>query len=187
MMQMTDYQRELVAQHLELVEQTIRKRIKICGGVLLTYEDFYQTGCEALCRAAMKYKHDVGSFEPFACRVIYNALIDYCRSQNVHLYSQYGIPLESDSDDYALEYMCTINDLEDEIHVRELRNVLSASKARYSGITLRGIEAMELRCLGYSTRDIARRYETTPNNVNAWISRARSRLTHDPELMKLFA
>lgn len=187
MKQMTEYQRELVAQNLELVEQTIRKRIKINGGVLLSYEDFYQVGCEALCRAAMEYRHEVGSFEPLACRVIYNALIDHCRDQNVHLTSKYGVPLESDSDAYALEYMGTEDNLDEEIYLRELRGVLAASKKRYTGITRRGIEAMELKSMGYNARDIAERYNTTTNNVTAWISRARAKLMNDPELMKLFA
>lgn len=45
---MTEYQRELVEQNLELVTQVIRKRIKVNGTVLQSYDDFYSVGCEAL-------------------------------------------------------------------------------------------------------------------------------------------
>lgn len=38
---MTEYQRELVEQNLELVTQVIRKRIKVNGTVLQSYDDFY--------------------------------------------------------------------------------------------------------------------------------------------------
>ena len=77
MKQMTDYQRELVEQNMDLVDQVIKKRIKVAGDVLLTHEDYYQIGCEALCRAAMSYKQEIGSFVPFACIAIYNAIIDH--------------------------------------------------------------------------------------------------------------
>ena len=46
---MTDYQRELVIEHLGLIDQVIRKRIRVRGTPLLSYEDFYSVGCEALC------------------------------------------------------------------------------------------------------------------------------------------
>ena len=48
---MTDYQRELAIEHLGLIDQVIRKRIRVRGTPLLSYEDFYSVGCEALCDA----------------------------------------------------------------------------------------------------------------------------------------
>ena len=36
---MTDYQRELVIEHLGLIDQVIRKRIRVRGTPLLSYED----------------------------------------------------------------------------------------------------------------------------------------------------
>ena len=48
MKMMTEYQRELVVSNLDIVERTIRTRIKVNGQALQTYEDFYQIGCEAL-------------------------------------------------------------------------------------------------------------------------------------------
>lgn len=74
---MTDYQNELVMEHLDLVNWVIRTRISVPNRPLLTYDDFYAIGCEAICRAALKYQADSGEFAPFACRYIYNAIITW--------------------------------------------------------------------------------------------------------------
>ena len=187
MNQMTDYQRELVTQHLHLVEQTIRKRVRVLGENLLSYDDFYQIGCEALCIAAMKYNLDRGAFEPFACRVIYNAIIDHCRAQSVHTTRRYDAPLESDSDSYALAYLSDRDNADSRIFYHTLMSVLDSCKSRYSGVALRGIEALEMKSLGYSCSEIAKRYGTNSNNVTAWMSRARQKLMMDPEFLKYFA
>ena len=62
---MTDYQNELVMEHLDLVNWVIRTRISVPNRPLLTYDDFYAIGCEAICRAALKYQADSGEFAPF--------------------------------------------------------------------------------------------------------------------------
>ena len=77
---MTDYQEALVLENLDLVNWVIRTRISIPNRPLLTYDDFYAIGCEAICRAALKYQPDMGAFAPFACRYIYNAIVDHCRA-----------------------------------------------------------------------------------------------------------
>ena len=59
---MTDYQNELVMEHLDLVNWVIRTRISVPNRPLLTYDDFYAIGCEAICRAALKYQADMRSF-----------------------------------------------------------------------------------------------------------------------------
>jgi len=186
MKQMTDYQRELAAQHLVLVDETIRKRIKVANEVMLTHDDYYLVGCEALCMAAMKYTHERGAFAPFACRVIYNALIDYSRNQCRHSMRRYDEPLEDDSDNYALYYLSDDDRAEDTVFSKQVLQALVSCKSRCSGITLRGIEALELKSFGYSSAEIAERYGTTINNVNAWISKARKKLRQDPEFLKCF-
>lgn len=82
---MTDYQDALVLENLDLVNWVIRTRISIPNRPLLTYDDFYAIGCEAICRAALKYQPDTGAFAPFACRYIYNAIVDHCRAMNYRL------------------------------------------------------------------------------------------------------
>lgn len=183
MKMMTEYQRELVVQNLDVVEKTIRTRIKVNGQALQAYEDFYQIGCEALCRAAMDYKVEIGFFE-FGGRYVYNALIDHCRKQNVHLSRKHDYIIESDSDSYALDYFGQVVDFDDDIYLRDLRAAFNACKEHYTGIARRGIEAIELKSYGFTTREIADQYGTTVNNVNAWISRARSKLKSNPEFMR---
>lgn len=46
---MTDYQDALVLENLDLVNWVIRTRISIPNRPLLTYDDFYAIGCEAMC------------------------------------------------------------------------------------------------------------------------------------------
>lgn len=60
---MTDYQNELVMEHLDLVNWVIRTRISVPNRPLLTYDDFYAIGCEAICRAALKYQADSGELK----------------------------------------------------------------------------------------------------------------------------
>lgn len=187
MKMMTEYQRELVAQHLSVVDSTIKRRIKVNGCVLQTYEDFYQIGCEALCKAAMSYNPEVGAFEPFGARYVYNAIIDHCRHQNMLANIKCDVDVFSDADGYALTYFGAVSDLDEAIDLKRTNDAIKRSKHKYDGITLRGIEAIELKSVGYTTREIADRYGTTVNNVNAWISRARSRLRMDPDLAFIFA
>ena len=147
---MTDYQNELVMEHLDLVNWVIRTRISVPNRPLLTYDDFYAIGCEAICRAALKYQADSGEFAPFACRYIYNAIIDHCRAMN-----------------YRLQRSVDAGSEEGEVFF----------------VARKGVEAIELKLQGYESVEIANLYGTTVNNVNAWISRARSKLRNEPALM----
>lgn len=185
---MTEYQRALVEEHLYVVDWVIKTRLKVPGGPHMSHEDFFQTGCEALCRAAMRYDPATGSFEPYASRVIYNSIIDYCRKTNARAKPLVDMDMICDNDSYALNM--TNLSAEGEYQNVEFSDAMEAfqtCRKRYEGIVLRGIEAMELKMLGFETRDIAAKYQTTVNNVNAWISRARKRLQADPELMAFFA
>ena len=100
---MTDYQNALVLDNLDLVNWVIRTRISIPNRPLLTYDDFYAIGCEAICRAALKYNADTGEFAPFACRYIYNAIVDHCRAINFRMERNVEIP-ENEDIAIALRY-----------------------------------------------------------------------------------
>ena len=76
MNKMTEYQCKLVEENLDIIDWVIRCRVKVNGQVLQTYEDFYQIGCEALCRAALAYYPERGTFSPLGSRYVYNAIID---------------------------------------------------------------------------------------------------------------
>ena len=152
---MTDYQRDLVLGHLDLVTQVIRKRIKVNGCVMLTFDDFYSVGCEALCHAAMRYTPARGEFSPFAAVLIYNAIIDHCRKHNRLMNTHSDLPTEPDNESISLRHFSVDYDIDSEITCTQIAEVVSGCKARYTGIAKRGIEALELKCLGYSSREIA--------------------------------
>ena len=181
---MTDYQRELAIEHLGLIEQVIRKRIRVRGTPLLSYEDFYSVGCEALCDAAMRYRPEEGEFEPYAYVMLYHAMIDHCRKQNRQQSFASDLSVDVDNEAISLEVLSTTDgDIEDALDWADLARVVSACKKDFSGVARLGIEALELKSLGYSSREIAERYSTTVNNVNAWISRARSKLMSDSRFL----
>ena len=181
---MTDYQRELAVEHIALIDQVIRKRIRVRGTLLLAYEDFYSVGCEALCNAAMRYRPESGEFEPYASVMIYNAMIDHCRKQNRHCGFASDLPVEADNESISLEaFSTTDGDIDAALDMAALARVVSDCKERFSGVARLGIEALELKSLGYTSREIADRYNTTVNNVNAWISRARSKLMNDSQFL----
>ena len=101
---MTDYQDALVLENLDLVNWVIRTRISIPNRPLLTYDDFYAIGCEAICRAALKYQPDMGAFAPFACRYIYNAIVDHCRAMNYRL--ERNVEISEDENASLLDIPC---------------------------------------------------------------------------------
>ena len=53
------------------------------------------------------------------------------------------------------------------------------------GVARKGVEAIELKLKGYEATEIAKHYDTSVNNVNAWISRARSKLRNEPALLEI--
>ena len=53
------------------------------------------------------------------------------------------------------------------------------------GEAVRNYSAWELKSIGFTTREIAQRYDTTVNSVNAWISKARVVLRNEPDILAL--
>ena len=77
---LNDLQRQRVEDHLALVEQVLRRSIKTNETVDgMGHDDLYQEGCIALCRAAVSYREEMGSFPAYAKVVIRNHLLDRCR------------------------------------------------------------------------------------------------------------
>ena len=64
---LNDLQRRRVEDHLALVEQVLRRSIKTNETVDgMGHDDLYQEGCIALCRAAVSYREEMGSFPAYA-------------------------------------------------------------------------------------------------------------------------
>jgi RNA polymerase sigma factor, sigma-70 family len=182
---MTEYEEKLVMDNLRLVDHIIRTRFHYwSASVLMTYEDLQAVGREALCRAAARYKPELGQFCTFAGRCIVNALIDHCKRETGHNKAAAAIT-DGDLKEEIMETAACVNVEEDMIGALAVEQVLDRLKMEYTGVARMGIEAIELKLLGLSSAAIAERYGTTVNNVNAWISRARSKLRTDDQILDL--
>lgn len=149
-------QQEMVEQHLELVSIIIRKYISTNEQIRgLEYDDLYQCGCLALCKAVYHYDGRV-KFETFAGTVIHHALLDECRKAKT-VYSRqmsYDAHAHSDDDDgdRFAELIQDSYDIDDSIFSEELMQIVETAKKTHKGAVLKGIEAIELRIKGYPVR-----------------------------------
>ncbi len=178
---MNSQERELVEKHLYLVRNTVLGTISINESIQgLGYDDLYQTGCEALCHAALKYREDAGaSFHTFACMVIKNCLISHCRkvAKTQAPLEYMDAPQVSGSD---LTFADTLADKNyHALSDTDTFFFLSEAEKRYSGIARKGIDALALKCRGHTGVEIAALYGVPPNHVAAWISRASQKLRKD--------
>lgn len=179
---LTDGQQDLVEQNLPLVSKTISRYIQtkenVCG---LGYEDLYQEGCVALCRAAATYDGTTALFSTYATTLIRNHLLDCCRAICNRQRLQPSISLDAAEEDGGpvipgLSDKYAMDALIDQLQTAEL---LAACKQRYTGVARLGIEALELKINGYSGADIARLYDVKPNHIGAWIARAAQKMRKD--------
>lgn len=181
---MNNKERELVEKHLYLVRSTVLGTISINESIQgLGYDDLYQTGCEALCHAAQKYREGTGAaFPTFASVVIKNRLLSQCRK-----ISRVQAPLEymdaPQTSGSSLTYVDTLPD--QNYHALSDTDTflfLSEVRKQYSGIAGKGIDALILKCGGHTGVEIAVRYGVAPNHVAAWISRASKMLRKDLQI-----
>ena len=174
----------MVERELPWVSWTIKQFITCNENTVgLGYEDMYQEGCIALCRAAALYRAGNGEFSTFAVTVIRNHLLDYCRKlaagqrdisvisfETLHedgIERQTGEARPPAMEDDALERL-------------GVTQLLRNRRNRYAGVARRGVEALELKVLeGYGVTEIARLYNSKPNEVGAWISRAAKKIRKD--------
>ena len=182
---MTEFEEKLVIENLDLVDKVICTRITWrASSVLMTYEDLQAVGREALCRAAMHYNPRSGPFAPFARKCIYNAVIDHCRSENTVRRMTGG----SGDDENGLDLLDKAGAKDSGSRLADAlaaKRLLSRYEKQYTGISKLGVEALELKLLGFSSSEIAKKYGTNVNNVNAWISRARQKLQREEEIQEL--
>lgn len=169
---LNDLQRRRVEEHLALVEQVLRRSIKTNETVDgMGHDDLYQEGCIALCRAAVSYREEMGSFPAYAKVVIRNHLLDRCREIQSARKNLPLLSLDAFAEMGAPEPVSPFH-TEDLISDVSSDALLSHFRNRYHGTARLGIEAMELRVRGYSCADIAKLYQKKPNYIGACISRA---------------
>ena len=185
-------QRRLVEKSLPLVRWTIRRYISSNESVTgLGLDDLYQEGCTALCRAAASYQPERGEFSTLAVTAIRNHLTEYCRKIAADTRNLPTLSLEAMAEEGR---EIEANGMgppaaEDEALVRiSIAQVLKSRKDRYTGSAKLGIEALELKVLeGRGVTEIARLYDSKPNEVGAWIARAAKKLREDATDGELYA
>lgn len=186
---MTEAEQNLVVNHLYLVRNLILYRSGYQKGIVgLEYEDLYQTGCIALCKAATSYQKGRGaSFKTYATRVISNQLLDHRRHFGYIQSRLCYLDAPASHSDENRHYLDLIPASKESAlySEAELLDILGQVKDRYTGIIRKGIEAIELKCKGYSNTEIANIYKVQSNHIAAWISRARQRLKADDRLADL--
>ena len=97
------------------------------------------------------------------------------------------LELQDDFDMASLNFMSVEDETDEKISYQDLLGTLAQCKKKYSGVVLCGIEALELKSVGFTTGEIAKKHGTTVNSINAWISKARASLREDPDFLAAIA
>ncbi len=173
---LSDVQRKLVAENLDVAKQVIRNVIIVNESIYgFEYDDLYQEGCLLLCKAAVRYDPQKGVlFSTFAQKVVVNGLRTYCRlmcNKRKRIVS-----VDTIYEQFYSDYFYTADETEKIISEIDIMNLLISLKAQYTGTVFRGIEALEWKTKGYSGAEIAKMYGVKPNLVGAWISKAVKKL-----------
>lgn len=178
---LTVEQQLLVQSHLHLVDAVIHTRIQtnetVCG---LGYEDIKQEGFLLLCKAAQTYNPERANLSTYASKVIYNGLISHCRRVNRQEAHISPVSLTDNPDRLDLQQS---EQFKNQLAQIELRNLLDAYAAKYTGITRLGIEALAMKANGIGITEIARLYQVPPSHIGAWISRAKQKLKSNKQFM----
>lgn len=182
-MPLSPTQQQTVLEHLHLVSQVIKTRIRKNESVYgLGYEELLQEGYLLLCRATASYDPGSGAFEPYAKKVIYNGLISHCRK--VYQYESRISPLKADEQGNPLplpDDHFEADTFAQRVEMIELLDLLSFYAQQYRGTTRRGIEALSWKMQGMSISEIAEALQVPPSHIGAWISKAKSALRRNPE------
>lgn len=182
-------EQKLVEEHLYLIRPLILNLIHQNEDVQgLGYDDLYQTACEALCHAALKYQDCRGaSFATFARIVIRNYLLSHCRSiTRIQKPLEYlDAPAQPDSTFTYAEVIADSTQILPENTDTELLELLRDTELQYSGSTQKGIHALYCKCLGHTNVEIAAHYQVRSNLVAAWISKAAKKLRQDKRFICL--
>lgn len=175
-------QQDMVEQNISVIHWAIHNFIKVNESIFgFEYADLYGEGCLLLCKAALTYNSARGGFTPYAQTVVKNGLLSYARI-TCQKQSRQRLLLDTALPDEAGSYVELIpseDTVEILIDAIDSDSFFRLVKPRYSGVALLGIEALELKSHGYSSREIADLYGVRVKNVWSWISRASQKLRGD--------
>ena len=182
---LNDSQRQLVADHIHIVEWAIYDHIEVNENLYgFGYDDLFQEGCLCLCKAAATYVSESAQFDTYAQVVVRNGLLTYCKKMcriQKPLINLIDVPLDpgdGGSETYA-DHFAGEDVFETLISYTDIIDLLESVKPEYNGVAHLGIEALELKVKGYSGAEIARLWGVEQNHVGAWISRAKKKLRNN--------
>ncbi len=181
---LTPDQQALAEANLPVIDKVISRYIHVNEGVCsLGWDDLYQEGAAALCKAAATYEGGSAQFSTYATAVIRNHLLNHCKAVNTGQRNLPAVSLDDSGPDDRRPPPCpepSVPDGVDELLGRlDTANFLADCKRRYTGVARLGVEALEWKVKGLSGADIARLYGAKPNQVGAWISRAAKKIRKD--------
>ena len=176
---LTDTQKTLVLEHMDLVAQVLNKPIrKDLSNPDMNWDDLYQTGCLALCKA-VQYYDAARPFGPYAARAIRNALFEYCeKTMRYH------------------QFICSTDMLPEvpapdssffPLFSSELTEFIKEHGNNSKGVLQKGFFSLIKKSEGYTSKEISKEFGTTTNSVRAWMSLATKKLKEEQELYKRFA
>lgn len=187
MQRLSDEQRRIVSENLDIVSIVLRKYIHTNSSVRgLEWDDLYQCGCIGMCKAAVTYNGSC-DFKTFAFAVVKNELLDVCRRLQTQWRNMPTLLLsEAVPDSADITYLDVLaapgNDFRDKESEMEINLQFAEIKKHHNGTVLKGIHALELRYRGYTGLDIAAIYKVEPKLVFSWISKAKQKLKATNEL-----
>jgi len=184
MIVMTSKQQQKVEDYLYIVKNALlcvpysNQSIQRCP------DDLYQEGCLSLCKLIISgHDENKENFEDYAFIAIRNRLIDCCRQgKRIEdpLIHEKADCLECDNQCDVFSTLSSSEDISseilDSITLGDALLAINDAKQNCNGVILKGIDSIIYKINGFSVTDIAEIYGVTPNNVGAWISRAKKHL-----------
>lgn len=187
-MRLTDEQRIKVEENMPLVRKVINDKVRDIRSMgIFTYDDLVQIGCVGLCKAAQtdQYQNAYHSenahsqirarFSTYAYRLIWHEI---CTAVE---YATLRSHREAVTAPEILQSLDAQEELKTE-YTGNLEHILREIQLSATGITAKGIWAIQMMAKGYKCREIGELMHATPNNVSAWISKARKHLMRSPAI-----
>lgn len=135
----------------------------------IDWDDIYQAGMVALCKASQLYNESKGTFKNYAISAIVREVVKqlkfYSELEQWHKIEDYQ---EGDSEDNT--------ELENRISCDIMRDRLIKSIDNISGISPKSKEILLLRLQGYSLSEIANKIGTTYQSVSCTIHNHKDKL-----------
>lgn len=178
MMKLTMEQQMKVSENTGLVYRVIHDKLHApYQAGIYTFDDLFQIGCIGLCKAAATDRG--GVFSTYAYRLIWNEICDAI----VYFTRRQAMETACDVTPYIAARPEVSEELSD-FHM-DIDTVLNSVKLEAPSSTAKGIEAMRLMAVGYTSGEIGEKMGASAKLVCAWVSKARKYLKGRPEIAQI--